>query len=185
MSRLTIFGEGQPERPLEVLDDPEAIAGALAPAGVLFTRWHASVPVDESATQDEILAAYGTEVERLKREGGYVTADVVQMHPAHPERATLRRRFLSEHRHAEDEVRFFVRGTGLFYLHVDGRVLALQCTRGDLIRVPANTAHWFDMGEAPAFTCIRLFTEPSGWVAQFTGDEIAERFPRFEGLALS
>ncbi len=33
------------------------------------------------------------------------------------------------------------------------------------------------MGSAPAFTCIRLFNDPAGWVAQFTGDEIATRFP--------
>jgi 1,2-dihydroxy-3-keto-5-methylthiopentene dioxygenase len=94
----------------------------------------------------------------------------------------MRQKFLSEHRHLEDEVRFFVRGQGLFYLHLDGQVYALQCEKQDLIRVPSGTPHWFDMGPAPDFTCIRLFTNPEGWAAQWTGDAIAERMPLFEQL---
>ncbi len=34
------------------------------------------------------------------------------------------------------------------------------------------------MGPNPYFIAIRLFTNPAGWVANFTGDTIAERFPR-------
>ena len=37
--------------------------------------------------------------------------------------------------------------------------------------------HWFDMGENPDFKCIRLFTTENGWVGDFTGSEIATRFP--------
>jgi len=43
--------------------------------------------------------------------------------------------------------------------------------------VPAGTKHWFDMGSAPQFTAIRFFDNPAGWVAEFTGDPIADRFP--------
>jgi 1,2-dihydroxy-3-keto-5-methylthiopentene dioxygenase len=53
------------------------------------------------------------------------------------------------------------------------------CERGDLISVPAGTRHWFDMGPAPRFTAIRLFTTPAGWVANFTGEPIARGFPSF------
>jgi 1,2-dihydroxy-3-keto-5-methylthiopentene dioxygenase len=54
------------------------------------------------------------------------------------------------------------------------------CEQGDLISVPDGTTHWFDMGPRPHFTAIRLFTNPEGWVANFTGSDIASRFPRFE-----
>ena len=100
--------------------------------------------------------------------------------PEHPQRAELRRKFLSEHTHGEDEVRFFVAGSGLFTLHIKERVYNMLCCRGDLIGVPAGTPHWFDMSARPSFTAIRLFTNPDGWVARFTGDPIAERFPRME-----
>ena len=89
----------------------------------------------------------------------------------------------SEHIHAEDEVRFFVAGEGLFTLHLDGRVFNILCTQGDLIRVPAGTSHWFDMGPTPSFTALRRFINPDGWVAKFTGDDIAARFPRHEPVA--
>ena len=61
-----------------------------------------------------------------------------------------------------------------------GQVL---CEAGDLISVPANTRHWFDMSAEPYFVAIRLFNNPQGWVATFTGDPVAEQFPRYERKA--
>jgi 1,2-dihydroxy-3-keto-5-methylthiopentene dioxygenase len=108
------------------------------------------------------------------------SSDVVSLRPDHPQKTDLRAKFLSEHTHDEFEVRFFVEGRGLFYLHPDERVIITLCEQGDLISVPAGMKHWFDMGELPDFKCIRLFTNPDGWIAAYTGDPIAERFPRFE-----
>ncbi len=169
MSTLTIYPQ----------DDPAAgeIRRELAAIGVTFERWQARAPVAPGAPQAEVLAAYRPEIERLVAERGYRSVDVVSLDPAHPEREALRRKFLAEHTHADDEVRFFVAGSGLFTLHAAGRVYAVLCEQDDLISVPAGLPHWFDMGSAPAFTCIRLFNDPAGWVAQFTGDEIATRFP--------
>ena len=56
----------------------------------------------------------------------------------------------------------------------------MLCCAGDLISVPDGMRHWFDMGAAPRFTAIRLFLNPDGWIAQFTGSDIADRFPRLE-----
>jgi len=36
------------------------------------------------------------------------------------------------------------------------------------------------MGAKPSFTALRLFTNPEGWVGDFTGDAISDRFPRYE-----
>jgi len=68
--------------------------------------------------------------------------------------------------------------SGQFTLHIDGKVYEVLCESGDLIGVPDRTRHWFDMSESPYFIAIRLFTNKEGWVAEFTGDDIAERFPR-------
>jgi 1,2-dihydroxy-3-keto-5-methylthiopentene dioxygenase len=97
----------------------------------------------------------------------------------------MRQKFLSEHTHADFEVRFFVEGSGLFYLHVGDKVYTLLCEKGDLISVPANTTHWFDMGTKPYFKCIRFFTTPEGWVGNFTGSEIAKQFPDFDQYVAS
>ena len=92
----------------------------------------------------------------------------------------LREKFLSEHTHDEDEVRFFVEGQGLFCLHINDEVLQVLCQAGDWIAVPAGTKHWFDMGSAPNFCAIRFFDNPEGWVARFSGDAIADHFPRLD-----
>jgi 1,2-dihydroxy-3-keto-5-methylthiopentene dioxygenase len=102
------------------------------------------------------------------------------MTPDHPERQALRQKFLAEHTHSEDEVRFFVEGCGLFCLHIGDEVLQVLCERNDWLAVPAGTRHWFDMGPAPHFCALRFFNDPAGWVADFTGDPIAERYPRLD-----
>lgn len=176
MSTLTIYSQDDPAAGRRI-DEVGEIRRELAAIGVTFERWQAQAPLTPGAPQSEVLAAYRPEIERLVAERGYRSVDVVSLDPAHPEREALRRKFLAEHTHADDEVRFFVAGSGLFTLHAAGRVYAVLCEQDDLISVPAGLPHWFDMGSAPAFTCIRLFNDPAGWVAQFTGDEIATRFP--------
>ncbi|GGO79673.1 acireductone dioxygenase [Marinobacterium nitratireducens] len=179
MSALTIYADDNPQQVLLETAAGDEIAAALAEIGVRFERWKAECEITPQMSPDEILAAYAGEIERLKRDEGYVTVDVIGMLPDHPQKDEFRQKFLAEHTHSEDEVRFFVEGEGLFCLHQDGKVFQVRCCRDDLISVPANITHWFDMGPAPRFTAIRLFNNPEGWVANFTGSDIAERFPKF------
>lgn len=178
MSELRVYQEAQPGVTLLHSGDHAAIRAQLADIGVRFERWKTLPGIEPGAAQEAILAAYADDIQRLREEGGYVTADVISLAAGNPQAATLRGKFLSEHVHAEDEVRFFVAGQGLFSLHVDEHVYEVLCERGDLIGVPANTRHWFDMGPNPSFVVIRLFNNPEGWVARFTGSDIADRFNR-------
>jgi 1,2-dihydroxy-3-keto-5-methylthiopentene dioxygenase len=182
MTLLRIFKDQDGDIPVAEYREPDEIAAVLAEAGVRFEQWLAQQPLTDDADQDAILTAYAPEIDRLKQEGGYVTADVIRMHPEHPQKAELRQKFLDEHIHKEDEVRFFVEGQAVFYLHLGDKIYATLCTAGDLIGVPANTPHWFDMGDAPQFAAIRLFNNPEGWVAHFTGDKIARRFPEYHAF---
>jgi 1,2-dihydroxy-3-keto-5-methylthiopentene dioxygenase len=176
MSELNVYADDNPSE-ARTFTDGGAIAHELSAIGVLFERWEASAPLSKGASQDEVLAAYRQPVDRLMSKYSFQTADVVGLTPDHPNKAALRGKFLNEHTHSEDEVRFFVGGKGLFYLHAGGRVFAVLCEQGDLISVPAGMTHWFDMGSEPDFQCIRLFSSPVGWVASFTGSDIASRFP--------
>lgn len=179
MSRLRIYTDKDATHPLFESEDHAVIARELGARGVRFERWPTrSLP--EPSAPDAVLEAYQPELERLRREGGYHSHDVISLKPDHPDRETLRQKFLNEHTHSEDEVRFFVAGGGLFTLHLGDRVYEVLCEQGDLIGVPDGTPHWFDMGPRPSFTAIRLFTNPAGWVANFTGADIASRFPRYE-----
>lgn len=177
MSVLAIYA-ADGGAPSSVCHDAAMIADELAKIGVQFERWQTEQPLPDNATPLDILSAYQASVDRLKQHYGFQSADVIAMQPEHPDRVPLRAKFRAEHIHSDFEVRFFVAGCGLFFLHPnDSAVYGLLCEAGDLISVPANVAHWFDMGEAPDFQCIRLFTTAEGWVAQFTGSDIAARFP--------
>ena len=180
MSELTIYAENDAGKPLLQTQDFDEIRTELGNAGIRIERWRADRELPDDADSDTIIAAYQAEIDRLVAEGGYQTWDVVSMNPDHPDKDEFRRKFLDEHTHSEDEVRFFVRGQGLFTMHVGDRVYSVLCEKDDLISVPANTKHWFDMGPNPYFTAIRLFNNPEGWVARFTDDDIANRYPYLE-----
>ena len=176
MTSLAIHKEAGGGAPILSTSESGRIVLELGEVGVRFERWKALVVLAADAGQDEILAAYHADIARLRRERGYKSQDVVRMRPDHPDRAAARAKFLAEHIHEDDEVRFFVEGSGTFFLHLGDRVYEILCEKDDLLSVPAGTKHWFDMGERPLFAAIRLFDRPEGWVAKFTGDPIASRF---------
>ncbi|WP_280495197.1 1,2-dihydroxy-3-keto-5-methylthiopentene dioxygenase [Nocardia farcinica] len=164
-----------------------AVAAELAAHGITFDRW----PVlDDAAalSSDDLLAHYADRIAALNADGRYRHIDVARIHPddADPQwpqtARAARTKLLDEHRHAEDEVRFFAAGRGCFYLHLGAEVLAVVCEGGDLMSVPAGTLHWFDMGERPDFIAVRFFEEADGWVGDFTGDRISAGFPTLDDL---
>ncbi len=179
MSLLKVFSADN-AKPLYTIEAHDQITAELDQVGIKFEAWQACQPIPAFAGQEDVISAYRESVDRLMAEYNFKSVDVIALHPDHPDRTELRQKFLSEHTHSEFEVRFFVEGKGLFYIHQNAKVYAVMCEQGDLISVPANCKHWFDMGEAPSFKCIRLFTNQEGWVAQYSGDEIANNFPSFE-----
>jgi len=179
MTTLKIYTEDTCEEK-EIFTDHDSIANKLHDIGVRFEYWKSVQQLDAGSSNDDIINAYRSSVDRLMEEYNFKSVDVIALNPDHPEKISLRNKFLDEHTHSDFEVRFFVHGKGLFYLHSHEKIYGVLCEKGDLISIPANTKHWFDMGENPDFQCIRLFSTPEGWIAQYTGDTIAKQFPRFE-----
>jgi 1,2-dihydroxy-3-keto-5-methylthiopentene dioxygenase len=183
MSVLAIYPDNyRKDQPEDVsrYSDFVDIERELAAIDVKFERWTANRELAADADQATIIATYQESIAKLKQLYGFQSEDVINLTPDHPQKAEFRQKFLAEHTHDDFEVRFFIAGSGLFYLHVGDKVYAALCEQGDLISVPANTTHWFDMGENPSFKVIRLFTTPEGWVAKFTGNDIATRLPSFD-----
>jgi 1,2-dihydroxy-3-keto-5-methylthiopentene dioxygenase len=150
------------------IDDAGEIRKFLAPYGIWYDRWPVEERVDPDASSDEILAAYAPQLDRLMKEGGYVTADVINVTPEVPGLQEMLDRFNKEHTHTEDEVRFIVKGRGVFYIHgKDSRVFAIEVEGGDLINVPKGTRHWFDLCADRTIRAIRLFQDKSGWTPHY------------------
>jgi 1,2-dihydroxy-3-keto-5-methylthiopentene dioxygenase len=178
MSELVIYSETAQQQWQS--RDPQQIAQQLQQIGVRFEQWQPSAPVKAGDSQDAILAAYRADVDRIVAGNGFKTVDVISIDRDNPNKTALREKFLSEHIHTEDEVRFFVDGCGLFYLHVGDKVYGVLCEKGDYLSVPANTTHWFDLGPEPQLAAIRFFNNPEGWVAQYSGNPIANLFPKLD-----
>ncbi len=177
MSRLTVTRDTTPGMPELQTEDGAEIASALSAIGVRFERWAAPAEVSPDAPPDEILAAYRPHLDALMGQSGAGSADVLRLRPGNEAYPAMRQKFLDEHTHTEDEARFFVQGSGHFILHANGRVYDACCTQGDLISLPAGIKHWFDAGNPPNATVLRVFTDMSGWVPHYTGDKISARFP--------
>ncbi|WP_248958613.1 1,2-dihydroxy-3-keto-5-methylthiopentene dioxygenase [Sphaerisporangium perillae] len=187
MTQLTVYTDTENPETLLETESVEDITATLKEIDVRLRQWDVIEALTSGGTEEEILGAYRDEVARVVAEEGYVFVDVAQLHPDDspewPEKArAAREKFLNEHTHDDDEVRFFVGGSGIFYLHAGGKVYAVLCEAGDLLSVPKNTTHWFDMGTRPDFTAIRFFHDDDGWVGDFTGDAVSSRIPDFDTI---
>lgn len=150
------------------ITDPVEINGFLAPFGIRYEKWDVEGRIGSAATDEEILNAYRPEIERLKAEGGYVTADVINVQSDTPGLDEMLAKFDKEHTHSEDEVRFTVEGSGVFHIHPDeGPVFSVTVEAGDLMNVPHGTRHWFNLCNSRRIRCIRLFEDMSGWTPHY------------------
>jgi len=151
------------------MTDAAEIESYLSGIGIDYAKWENLKQVSENATDQEILDGYSDEIEALKERGGYVTADVINIVPTTPGLDVMLNKFNKEHWHDEDEVRFIVKGHGLFHIAPeDGDVVSIEMEAGDLIRVPRGTKHWFNLCGDKTVRAIRLFQDVSGWTPQYT-----------------
>jgi 1,2-dihydroxy-3-keto-5-methylthiopentene dioxygenase len=162
------------------ISNPDEIRSFLEARGVWFDQWEAKEVLAEEADQDTVLKAYAHVLEPYMQQNGYHTADVININSHTPNYEAVRNKFLSEHQHTEDEVRFFVDGQGYFWFNLENGtdpIFNVLCQAGDLISVPANTKHWFDAGkENPSVKAIRIFIDQSGWVPHYTESGVDKKY---------
>lgn len=159
------------------ITDPDAIRAFLKPFGIWYEKWDVAGRLPESPSDQDILSTYAPEIERLKKEGGFVTADVINVSPATPNLDVMLAKFDKEHTHSEDEVRFTVSGKGVFHIHpTNGPVFEITVESGDLINVPRGTNHWFSLCTEKHIRCIRLFEDMAGWTPHYVADAVHTRY---------
>ena len=112
--------------------------------------------------------AYQPPLDRLKAERGYVEQDVVELQPQTPKLDEICAKFIDEHLHTDDEVRYVLEGEGIFDIRSsDDRWMRVTVTEGDLLVVPANLHHRFLLTERKHIRCVRLFKDSAGWVPHY------------------
>lgn len=163
-------------------DNVSEIRSFFNERGIFFDQWVCDVVFDDTATTNEIIDTYKKDLEPFMNENGYLTADVISINALTDNYEFIRNKFIQEHTHSEDEIRFFVDGKGLFWFNLENQpVFNLLCERGDLISVPAGTKHWFDAGQNNPFVkAIRIFIDSSGWVPDYTNSMLENQFADFK-----
>ena len=166
-----------PEKGIAIENFTE-IKDFLKKRGVFCDKWISDVPIPEGTDQDSILKAYEPSLKPFMEKGGYTTVDVISVCSTTYGIDALREKFIKEHTHTDDEVRFMVDGEGIFWFNLGGNdpVFSLVCRKGTIITVPANTKHWFDMGTNPYVKAIRIFTDEKGWDANYTHSGIEKKY---------
>jgi 1,2-dihydroxy-3-keto-5-methylthiopentene dioxygenase len=160
-----------------LIREVEEIRSFLGGIGISYERWETRDSHLEEASAEQVLSAYGKQIDRLKAEGGYVTADVIDVSPETPGLEAMLAKFNIEHWHDEDEVRYIVEGRGLFHIRPQqGPVVAIEVEAGDLIRVPCGTRHWFDLCGEKRIRAIRLFQDASGWTPHYTNSAVDRNY---------
>ena len=159
------------------ITDPAEIKAFLNSQGLHYEVWPLEDRVDPAAPAERILAAYAPEIDDLKRRGGFVTADVIDVYPDTPNLEAMLAKFSKEHTHTEDEVRFILQGRGVFHINPVARpVFAIEVWAGDLISVPLGTRHWFDLCSDRRIRAIRLFQDTSGWTPHYLAEPAHGRY---------
>ena len=132
-------------------------AEVLGAHGVLYEHVLATDP-----------ATYQRPLDDLKAQRGYPEQDIVELNSDTPNLDELCSKFVGEHFHDEDEVRFVLDGAGIFDIRsTEDRWMRVIVETGDLIVVPAKRHHRFQLTDDKSIRCIRLFRDKSGWVPHY------------------
>lgn len=171
MAKLYIANEDK------TITDFNEIKSILGSHKIMIDKWSANTKLSDDADQETILKAYEHELKPYMEKNGYETADVINVNPQTPNLEAIREKFMKEHTHSEDEIRFFVDGEGLFWFNLgDGNILGVTCRAGDFMAVPKNFKHWFDLAPKYFVKAIRIFSNMEGWVPHYTGSGVDERY---------
>lgn len=166
--------------------DAEAIKAYLATHGLDFDVWDLSALDPEmlarpSLTPEEklaVLEALREPVSLAKERAGYQSADVVTLSPQTPQLDDILAPFRKEHFHSENEIRLVVEGAGVFSINPQtSAVFHIHLEPGELISIPANTWHWFDLGKERRIKAVRIFESTQGWTAFYHDQEAVSMAP--------
>lgn len=169
------------------IKDLAQIQQRLARIGITLKSWpapqgeRAHVLLNQKALNDEekaeLLKSVDDRFEKLKRDKGYQTRDLIVLHEDIPGVADILAKFDQIHYHTDDEVRYILAGRGYFgFVEPDGAQFMLEVVAGDYINVPANIEHWFELLDSTRIKAVRYFIDTSGWTPVYTERALAEAF---------
>ncbi|GGE68814.1 1,2-dihydroxy-3-keto-5-methylthiopentene dioxygenase [Priestia taiwanensis] len=157
----------------ERIENQEEVQAFLDKEGVIYEQWNIgklSEDLQENFTltdenKGQILALFDQEISEISVRRGYKAQDVIVLSENTPNLDQLLVNFKQEHHHTDDEVRFIVSGHGIFAIQgQDDNFFDVELSPGDLISVPPNTRHYFQLQDDRRVVAVRIFVTTEGWV---------------------
>ncbi len=148
---------------LKMITDRNEAKKFLEKYGLYAEFW---LPENVNGSIEDPLLRYKNQVEAIKKKFSYASADCCSMNISIPNLDKMLEPFKKEHHHSDDEVRFTVEGEGIFGVNpLTEPPFEIYVSSGDLLVVPANTRHWFELTEKKSICCLRIFKENPRWEA--------------------
>ena len=112
-------------------------------------------------------------MEKICKERGYNYKDQVDSNKINlPEKLQI---FFTEHIHYDEEIRFFLNGSGYFDVRSsDDKWVRIELYRGDMIVLPAGIYHRFAPDDKMFFHVMRLFQGEPVWTPYNRGTKEAD-----------
>jgi len=151
------------------LSEFDEVRAQLASMGIDYERWKPAHEVAAGASAAEILAAYAPEIERLKAQGGYVTADVIDVTPQTPGLDAMLNRFNSDLSSRGEEFSTFIRSKEKWFRLPLKRGICCACRAGR-----GTGSICVKNGEFARFACFktraggRRTTPRAAWIADMS-----------------
>lgn len=146
-----------PDSTVVTITDSSRIETMLHQNGIMYEI----VPANSKSKSENYLEIYEKQIASLVDKYKFQSVDVVNSTNI---KASDLEKFTHFHSHDDFEIRWFVKGSGVFTYIVDEDEYAVSCDAGTFISLPANMLHSFY--PKTNFACIRFFTDSHGWVAK-------------------
>jgi len=107
----------------------------------------------------------------IRKQRGYTYSDIVTVHPDHlPNYEEKIKHFFAEHIHTDDEIRYFLEGSGYFDVrgHND-EWIRIHCKPTDIITLPTGIYHRYAPDENHYAKVMRLFIGDPVWTPHNRG----------------
>lgn len=108
-------------------------------------------------------------LEAIKRAKNCQGEDTLFIHPDNSDHQSMLKKFWREHKHPDEEIRYFERGTGYFDVRdAHDSWVRIELMDQDLFVLPANTYHRFQpKTPEEVVTLRRIFVDESTWTADY------------------
>ena len=180
MAILAVYSDEQLQVPVKVLTHQEDILPILADAGIVLQIVEQSWPPRSMMDAAKVIEVASELLTRIRVQPHRECVEVLELEGPPGYAEVPAEEGPSEQTLAGDSLWLFLDGVATLCIHHADRLLVLGCRRGDLLALPAGTAHW-----AVPVTGRQCLIARSGSCAEAlsstpTGSDIASRYPVLE-----